>query len=242
MEDGTKSGGDVTGSQTASRKLEYFRKLTEARLAQADDNFDLAYSKFKELLDIDPENHDAKEFIHRFETGDLKKTEAKAQPQASSGITIKRTKELETIPKERPKVPLGDYNIRELYVVNKGGMLIGHFTNEGESIIDKDIMIGMLSAMQMFIQDTFSKPGIYLRHMDLAQFDVIICAGPLITIYAIVSGAKTTELRPQLVRLLEDIEDNYADKIQAWKGKVSDLRWLQALILRLVTGGYMRQI
>ena len=241
MDDGTLSGNDGTGPQSASRRLEFFRKLTEARLANADDNFDLAYSKFKDLLALDPENQEAMDFIQRFEAGDLNKPEAIALPQAGSGITIQRPREPGPAPKEKPRVPLGDYAIRELYIVNSGGMLIGHFNNEGDSIIDKDIMMGMLSAMQMFIQDTFDKPGIYLRHMDLAQFDVLICSGRMINIYAIVSGMKTTELRPQLERLLTEIEADHSEKIKAWKGKMSDLRWLQALILKLITGGYMRK-
>jgi len=225
-------------AQASARRLDFFMRLTEARLAFAEGNLELAKAKFSEVLKIEPENSEAMDFIARFDAGTLKAPESRPA-EGGSGIVIRRLNE-QAGPRERPKSQVSDYMIREIFIRNNGGLLVGHFTNEGDSVVDKDVMIGMLTAMQLFIQDTFDKPGIYLKQMNLAQFEILMASGKEITVYAIVSGTKTYEVGPQLERFVKDIEDNYLDKITKWRGRVADLRWLQALILQLITGGYIR--
>jgi hypothetical protein len=47
------------------------------------------------------------------------------------------------------------------------------------------------------------------------------------------------EVRRQVDKFLRDLELTYADKFKNWKGSLKEMRGLQTMILKLITGGYI---
>jgi hypothetical protein len=228
------------------QKLDVIFKLTEARLALAEGVMGLAKDKFEEVLAMDPENAEAKEFLENYEKGEFPdkpkvislETVASSEPHRADGV--KMVKKSISVPKStKAREVRQDYSIDEIFIMTKEGLLVAHFTKEGSLVVDEDIITGMLAAIQMFIIEAFNNHNVKLRQIFLNEFDVVISAGEYISICAIVSGPKAMDVRGQVDRFVRDAERTYGDKFKEWKGNLRDMRGLQTMILRLITGGYI---
>jgi hypothetical protein len=132
------------------------------------------------------------------------------------------------------------YSIDEIFVMTQEGILVQHFTAKSASAIDEDILAGMLTAVQMFIKDTFggSAGEGTLDELSLGDFKIMIGRGSYITISAILSGEETDLVRPQLDAMVEDIETMYKDVLEDWDGDMASVGSIQDNIKSFVEGKY----
>ena len=80
------------------KKLDVIFKLTEARLALAEGVMGIAKDKFEEVLAMDPDNIEAKEFLDNYEKGIMPERSQiislgpKPEPSDSSAVeTVRKT-------------------------------------------------------------------------------------------------------------------------------------------------------
>jgi len=133
------------------------------------------------------------------------------------------------------------YSIDEIFVMTSEGILVQHFTAKGASAIDEDILAGMLTAVQMFIKDTFggSTGDSALDELSLGDFKIMIGRGNFLSISVILSGEETDLVRPQLDSLVEDIETEFKDILEAWDGDMATVGGVQDNIKEFVEGKYI---
>jgi len=226
------------------KKLDIIFKLTEARLALSEGVLGIAKDKFEEILVIDPENAEAKEFLQNYDKGVMpekpKIISLDTQPSSATAGSVSTVRKTVSVPQtHQARIEKRDYTVEEIFIMTKEGLLVAHFAKEGTLVVDEDIIVGMLAAIQMFIHEAFNNPKVNLKQIYLGEFDVLMCSGEYITICAIVSGPKASEVRRQVDKFVRDAERTYGDKIKEWKGNLKDLRGLQTMILKLITGGYI---
>jgi len=134
------------------------------------------------------------------------------------------------------------YHIDEVLVMTKEGILVQHFTAKNATAIDEDILAGMLTAVQMFVKDTFGgQKDSTLDELSLGDFKIMIGRGDYITISIILSGESTKLVRPQLDAMIADTEKNLKDLLSTWNGDMSLVSPIREYIKKLVEGKYKKE-
>lgn len=238
------------------RSLDVIFKLTEARLALSNGDTEKAKAIFEQILQMDPNNSEAKEYLESLKTGRMPDKSVvislgnKPHKPSTAGTTISRRRVVEregranTIIQPKPASKDGkpaDYTIDEIFITTHTGMLIAHFTSHGSMVVDEDIMVGMLNAIQMFTKEVFDMETLQLRQIDLGEFDIQIITGDNISVCAIVSGPKRADVRIQLKYFQLEVESQFGRRLRDWNGNMKEFKGLQPLILKLVTGGYLKK-
>jgi hypothetical protein len=115
----------------------------------------------------------------------------------------------------------GKYEIEEvLLVYGQSGLLISHKFKGDETIMDRDLMASMFTAIQDFVKDVFESEdskGARLNVMELGDKKVIIERGDYLYLAAVFTGG-TLRLENRLKKTLVDIESEYGDVLKDWEG------------------------
>lgn len=214
--------------------------LTTARMALADSNLEMAKKKFEEVLDMDPENLEAKDFFQKYNVGVKSKKSRKQIVQDckrnAEGVCIELPR---TSSKVLTKKNEKDYVIEEVFIITSDGLLIGHFTTGKSRVVDADLMVSMLTAIQMFMVESFGDEELELQILHLNKFDMFFAQGKWVSIGVVVSGKKTYPVINQVKRFLIDVEETGKDVLPDWNGIMSEVKILKPMTLKLITGGYV---
>jgi len=122
----------------------------------------------------------------------------------------------------------GYYTIDEIYLVYKDGRLIFHKLRPGLVQKDEDIVTSMLTAIQEFVEETFSQgktteQDMAIKKMQLGGKTIIIEKGENIYIAIILKGVPGARLQRQMTWVIHQIEEDYAKELKKWNGVVSKL-------------------
>jgi len=120
----------------------------------------------------------------------------------------------------------------------RDGRLIKHYTRRIKPDVDQDILSGMLTAVQEFVKDTFRGEDGELDQMNFGRFQVIMGRGRYITVAAVLIGEESEPFRPQIAKVVDDIEGDYEVLLRDWDGDVGELKVLGRYINDLIDGRY----
>lgn len=103
----------------------------------------------------------------------------------------------------------------EVFLVGYSGILLAHLSNTIKSERDRDLVTGMLTAVQDFIRESFqgTKEGEELRRMDFGARTIIIRRGGHSYLAAIVRGRAPFGLNRKMVETLRKLEAKYTDSL-----------------------------
>lgn len=112
------------------------------------------------------------------------------------------------------------YKFEQLFLIEKeSGIPICHATSGAAETQDADMVSGMLSAIQSFVQDAFSTQEFDgLNTLQLGELSVWIEWGPSAVIAAVIRGVAPEYCRTALQQLNEDIHSNYAEQLDNYNG------------------------
>ncbi len=112
------------------------------------------------------------------------------------------------------------YKFEQLFLIEKeSGLPICHAKSEAVETQDADMVSGMLSAIQSFVQDAFSTEEFdSLNTLQLGELSVWVEWGPSAVVAAVIRGVAPEHCRTALQQLLEDIHRDYADQLNAYEG------------------------
>jgi len=112
------------------------------------------------------------------------------------------------------------YKFEQLFLIEKeSGLPICHAKSGLSEAQDADMVSGMLSAIQSFVQDAFSTQEFDgLNTLQLGDLSVWIEWGPEAVIAAVIRGVAPESARTALQQLLEDIHSDYAPQLTAYEG------------------------
>jgi len=115
------------------------------------------------------------------------------------------------------------YKFEQLFLIEKeSGIPICHAKSDSVQTQDADMVSGMLSAIQSFVQDAFSTDEFDgLNTLQLGELSVWIEWGPSAVVAAVIRGVAPEQCRTALQQLLEDIHRDYRAQLDTYEGDAS---------------------
>lgn len=116
------------------------------------------------------------------------------------------------------------FRVEQLFLIHRDtGLLLHHVASDTAVIHDQQLVSGMLTAIQAFVQDTFSTPrGQTLNTLEVGECRVLIEQASQAILACVVRGTAPGYLRAQVQQTLESIQLDYADAFAAFDGNPSD--------------------
>jgi len=127
------------------------------------------------------------------------------------------------------------YTIEEVFLIYKDGRLICHNTRRLKPDLDKDVLTGMLTAVQSFVKDSFAgeEKGA-LNELKYGNLKVAMENGPRANLAVVISGTEPASLRNSMRQLLAAIHEKYMSVLDDWDGDTGTLRELKKYIGQLI--------
>jgi hypothetical protein len=150
-----------------------------------------------------------------------KEAQAKASVETASAVPF-----AEAVPVQEPVAPVvlkdegvEDFKITEVFLIYHDGRLITYSTTEETEGLDKQIISGMLVAIQSFVKESFqSQQG--LDSFEFGDKKVILKGGKYVVLAAVLNGVEPHVLREEMLSIITRIETLYAGKVERWDGNI----------------------
>ncbi len=115
------------------------------------------------------------------------------------------------------------FRVEQLFLIHRDtGLLLHHVASDTAIIHDQQLVSGMLTAIQTFVQHTFSTPrGQTLNTLEVGECRILIEQGSQAILACVVRGTAPGYLRAQVQQTLESIQLDYADAFTAFDGNPS---------------------
>ncbi len=122
------------------------------------------------------------------------------------------------------------YTMEDAFLVGKEGRLIMHTTRHLMADRDEDILAGMLTAIQMFIKDSFREEGGDLRNFQFGDNQVLVDRGERFYFAAMYSGEPPETAADSMTAFTADIEASFGPILDGWSGDADELKGLRSLM------------
>lgn len=134
------------------------------------------------------------------------------------------------------------YRVDAAYLIhNETGLLIEHALAETQTTLkDEDAMSAMLTAIQDFIQDSFTGTNEGLESVDIGGRSLWVLRGSRATLACVISGMPPHALREQLGLRLRDIHQMYRKQLERFDGDKAPLAGVEPLLRDCLTLEYLR--
>jgi outer membrane protein OmpA-like peptidoglycan-associated protein len=116
------------------------------------------------------------------------------------------------------------YRVEQVFLIQNGsGLLLQHVIRDPAVVRDPDLVSGMLTAIQNFVQDSFGAAGDSLETVRVGDFCVWIQQGPQALLAAVIQGTPPFQIRGVLSSALETIHQDYAVQLASFQGDATSL-------------------
>jgi len=112
--------------------------------------------------------------------------------------------------------------ISELFIITKAGILIRHYSDSLRTDVDRDILSGMLVAVQEFVKQTLSSKAGNLDELRYGTYTVHFVRGLHTIAAAVAKDMDTEHVKYAVSDALQDFEDRYAGILPTWNGDVTE--------------------
>ena len=109
-------------------------------------------------------------------------------------------------------------------------------TKEAKRCVDPDVMVGMLTAIQDFVKESFE--GDKHQRLDELKYGdmrLVFRRGQDFMLVAVLSGQLTNTVEEALRRALEQIQAKFGVTLHDWDGTVKDVEGIKEIIRGLLT-------
>ena len=115
------------------------------------------------------------------------------------------------------------YQVEQVFLIHKEtGLVLLHAASGQENIQDTGMVSGMLTAIQDFVNDSFSAEGTQaLQSLNVGELTIWIEQGSKSVLAAVIRGNPPQELRSVLQKALESIEFEQNEALYAFQGDSS---------------------
>jgi PKD repeat protein len=144
------------------------------------------------------------------------------------------------------------YDIDEIFLIHNSGKLITHVCTESHSKFDNDIFSGMFTAIQGFIEESFTSISgpisgetldnepetkvMKLNEFKVGENQVLIEHGQFIFMAVVYIGPGSQALHRKIKESINDIETKYSKALEYWIGDMKDLKGLAEMLIPLISG------
>lgn len=122
--------------------------------------------------------------------------------------------------------------ISELFILHSGGELIRHYSDTLRTDMDRDILGGMLTAVQSFVKEALALDE-SLDEMRYGHHAICFVRGAH-TIAAYVTDGACENVRYLVFDAVEEFESKYKDVLPAWDGKIRSLAGVDECFTKVI--------
>ena len=149
------------------------------------------------------------------------------------------------------------FEIEELFLIHNSGKLLNHIYYKAHSKFDDEIFSGMFTAIQQFIEDSFSRENLpslltpvsvrsktrkqgpsdqplKLNEFKVGDNQVIIEHGRFLFMAVVYKGAGSGALHRLIKRSIRYIEKKYGEYLEYWDGDMTHLKKLHKYLIKLI--------
>lgn len=136
----------------------------------------------------------------------------------------------------RPAQPPGaEHTVEDMFLIYRDGRLIAHQTRRLRADMDNQLLSGMLTAIQSFIQEAFREGDEgELNEMAFGRNQILIERGRLVSLAVVIRGVPPVGARAELSFAVENIEQKFRTKLEEWDGEASSLRGISDTVRRVL--------
>ena len=112
------------------------------------------------------------------------------------------------------------YRMEQIFLIHKEtGLVLQHVAAESVDSKDADMVSAMLTAIQDFVNDSFSaKEDSSLQNLNMGELTILVEQGPRTILASVIRGTPPQELKTMLKEILENIEFEYNSALNDFKG------------------------
>ena len=143
--------------------------------------------------------------------------------------------------KSNVMVPGRMYQINEVFLIHKSGILATYVRGDNaaggeDSGIDRDILGGMLTAVQTFIRDSFDRGewneegGSELKRLQYGGLEIHIENGRHTFLAVVLDGKGTDHLHAEMLGIVRTVEQRYGQVLENWSGRMDLLAGVEDII------------
>lgn len=138
-------------------------------------------------------------------------------------------------------IPRG--GVDEVFLVHDSGLLLVHFSKTLRPEKDRDVLVGMLTVVQTFVKDAFSKgPGAGLREMDFGDRKLLICKGSYGYLAVLIQGRAPLGMARRMRAAIAEVEGTYRQAIAGWDGSTDALSGADDILVAILLAGRLKQL
>lgn len=129
------------------------------------------------------------------------------------------------------------YRMEQIFLIHKEtGLVLQHVAAESIDLKDADMVSAMLTAIQDFVNDSFSaKEDSSLQNLNMGELTIWIEQGPRTILASVIRGNPPSELRTSLKEILENIEFEYNLALEDFKGDAAPFESCKPELLYCLT-------
>ena len=124
--------------------------------------------------------------------------------------------------------------ISELFIVSNGGLLIRHYSDTLRTDHDRDILAGMLSAVQAFVKQTLATKTGVLEEMRYGSRSICFVRGTYTIGAMVVEEGDPEGARYVVFDALRDFEERFEPSLRQWNGDVTEFPGIDECFTKLV--------
>lgn len=112
------------------------------------------------------------------------------------------------------------YRVEHIYLIDReSGMMVTEYTKAETSILDSDAVSAMFTAIQSFVQDSFSQSeDDRLTDLKVGEYNVWVAHGSKLMLAAVIDGDPPESLKFEMYDVLDGIQSDYAQQIADFDG------------------------
>jgi hypothetical protein len=130
------------------------------------------------------------------------------------------------------------FKVEEAFLIYEDGRLIAHNSRRLKPERDKDIMTGMLTAVQSFVTDTLiDEERGTLDRLSYGTLTILVEGKREVNLATIISGEESPVLRQGMRNIVSYISGQYRQYLQDWDGDVDRFKDVKRYIGHLVSTG-----
>jgi hypothetical protein len=130
------------------------------------------------------------------------------------------------------------FKVEEAFLIYEDGRLIAHNSRRLKPERDKDIMTGMLTAVQSFVTDTLiDEERGTLDRLSYGSLTILVEGKREVNLATIVSGEESPVLRQGMQNIVSYVSGQYRQYLQDWDGDIDRFKDVKRYIGHLVSTG-----
>lgn len=121
------------------------------------------------------------------------------------------------------------YRVEHLYLIERdSGMLLAELSAPDSGALDSDAVSAMFSAIQSFVQDSFSgRDEDRLTDLQVGEYNVWVAHGRKLMLACVIDGVAPQSLKNELYDVLDKIRGEYASAIATFDGDADGFAGVQ---------------